>query len=66
MGLAELIFLGLFIVGVIFLVVAGVWLFQLILHGIAIVRAARKPPHLDSDDYRLEQGREVRSEQHDE
>jgi hypothetical protein len=65
MGLAELIFLGLFIGGVIFLIIAGVWLVQLILHGVAIARAARKPPHLDSGDYRLEQGREVRAEERD-
>jgi hypothetical protein len=65
MGLAELIFIALFIVGVIFLIAAGIWLFNLILHGIVIVREARKPPHLDSGDYRLDQGREVRAEERD-
>jgi hypothetical protein len=65
MGVAELVFIGLFIVSAIVLIGAGIALITLLVHAIAFLRVASKPPHADSGEYRLDQGREVRAEERD-
>jgi hypothetical protein len=56
------VLLGLGLCLVVLLVVAGLSLFTLIFKAGVIVHEARKPPHLDAGDYRLDQGKEVRAE----
>ena len=41
---------------------AGISLFVLLFKAGVVVHEARNPPHLDAGDYRLDQGREVRTE----
>jgi hypothetical protein len=41
---------------------AGLSLFMLLFKAGVVFHEARKPPHMDTGDYRLDQGREVRPE----
>ena len=56
----ALVLLGLCLVGIVASVGVAVLMF-LFKAGVAI-HEARKPPHVDAGDYRIEQGREVRAE----
>ena len=42
---------------------AGMAVFAFFFQAGVAINEARKPPHLDAGDYRLDQGREVRPEQ---
>jgi hypothetical protein len=53
---------ALVICGVVLLFAVGAALITLLIKAGVIVREARRPPHMDTGDYRLDQGREVRSE----
>jgi len=48
--------------GVMLLFTVGAAMITLLIKAGVIVREARRPPHMDTGDYRLDQGREVRSE----
>jgi hypothetical protein len=61
--LSGIVLVGVILCGVILLGVLGMGLFNLLLQLGVIVRESRRPPHLDSGDYRIDQGREVRSEE---
>lgn len=54
--------LGLILCGVVLLAVLSFGLIGLLIKLGVIVREAQRPPHFDSGDYRLDQGREVVSE----
>jgi hypothetical protein len=43
---------------------ATIGLLSLLIKFVVVLREARRPPHHDMGDYRLNQGREVRGEQH--
>lgn len=53
--------LGLITCLLVIVVLAGIFLFGTIFKLVVALGEARKPPHRDAGDYRLEQGREVRS-----
>ena len=54
------VLLGLCLIGL--LAMIGMALFTFVLKVGVAINEARKPPHLDTGDYRLGQGREVRPE----
>jgi hypothetical protein len=57
-----LLLIGLVLCGLVLLATLGLGLITLLIKLGVIVREAQKPPHLDGGDYRLDQGREVISE----
>ncbi len=54
--------IGLGLCLIVLAVSAGISLFVFLFKAGVVVHEARKPPHLDAGDYRLDQGREVRTE----
>ncbi|HEX6291458.1 MAG TPA: hypothetical protein VFZ66_19900 [Herpetosiphonaceae bacterium] len=62
MEIPALVVIGLVLCGLVLLATLGMGLVTLLIKLGVIVREAQKPPHLDSGDYSLEQGREVVSE----
>jgi hypothetical protein len=49
--------------GIVLLATFGWWIFWLLIQLGVIVREARRPPHIDAGDYRLDQGRDVGDDQ---
>ena len=62
LGLPFWLILGLGLCLIVLIASLGVSLFMLIFKAGVVINEARKPPHMDAGDYRLEQGREVRAE----
>jgi hypothetical protein len=62
MEISGLVLVALVLCGLVLVALLGTGLIMLLIKVGVIVRAAQRPPHLDAGDYRLEQGREVRSE----
>ncbi len=60
--LPGLLIMGLVVCGVVLLFVVGAGLITFLIKAGVVVREAQRPPHIDTGDYRLNQGREVRSE----
>ncbi len=56
------VIIGLGLCLIVLAVSAGISLFVFLFKAGVVVHEARKPPHLDAGDYRLDQGREVRTE----
>ncbi len=52
-------FLVLLLCGLVLFAVFGWWLFVLLVQIGVIVRKAQEPPHIDTGDYSLRQGRDV-------
>jgi len=59
MELLGIPLVALILCGVVLLLVLGAGMIGLLIKLGVIVREARRPPHLDSGDYRLDQGREA-------
>ena len=55
--------IGLMFCGLVLLALLSVGIIGLLIKFGVIVREAQRPPHLDSGNYRLDQGREVVSEE---
>jgi hypothetical protein len=53
---------GLALCAIVLIASVGVSIFMFVLKAGVIVQEAQKPAHMDSGDYRLDQGREVRGE----
>jgi hypothetical protein len=62
MAMSGVLLLGLVLCGLVVLATLSVGLIMLLIKLGVIVREAQKPPYLDGGDYRLDQGREVISE----
>lgn len=60
---AQLIWIAVALCGLVLALIAALGLVKLIVYGLALWRAARTPPHRDAGEYRLAQGRDVRSEE---
>jgi hypothetical protein len=58
-----LVIVALVLCGIVLLFAIGAALFTFLVKVGVIVREARRPVHMDSGDYRLEQGHEVRGEE---
>lgn len=61
-AIPGMLIVALVVCGMALLLVVGAALITFLIKAGVIVRAARQPPHMDAGDYRLNQGREVRSE----
>lgn len=61
-GLPFVVVLGLGLCLLVLIATAGVSMFVLLFKVGVVLHEAQKPAHLDAGDYRLDQGREVRSE----
>ncbi|WP_026369993.1 hypothetical protein [Kallotenue papyrolyticum] len=59
----HLIWIAVALCGLVLTLIAALGLVKLVVYGLALWRAVRTPPHRDAGDYRLTQGREVRSEE---
>lgn len=59
MELLGLPLIAVLLCGLVLLIVFGFGLFTLLIKLGVIVREAQRPPHIDSGDYRLSQGRDV-------
>jgi hypothetical protein len=60
--MSGLLVIGLVLCGLVLLATLSVGLITLLIKLGVIVREAQKPPYLDAGDYRIDQGREVISE----
>jgi hypothetical protein len=60
--MTTLLLIGLVLCGLVLLATLTVGLITLLIKFGVIVRESRKPQHLDAGEYRLDQGREVVSE----
>ena len=60
--LPGIVIAALVLCGLVLLVVVGVGLVMFLIKLGVIVREAQRPPHIDTGDYRIDQGREVRGE----
>jgi hypothetical protein len=61
-AIPGMLLVALVVCGVVLLFAVGAGLITLLIKAGVIVREARRPPHMDAGDYRLDQGRDVRSE----
>lgn len=57
-----MLIIALVVCGAVLLFAVGAGLVTFLIKIGVIVRAAQRPPHIDTSEYRLKQGREVRSE----
>ncbi|HEY0606433.1 MAG TPA: hypothetical protein VGD58_26145 [Herpetosiphonaceae bacterium] len=60
--MSTLLIIGLVLCGLILLASLSLGLITLLIKLGVIVREAQKPQHLDAGNYRIDQGREVRTE----
>lgn len=61
-AIPGMLIVALVVCGVVLLFAVGAALITFLIKIGVVVREAQRPPHMDAGDYRLNQGREVRSE----
>ncbi len=64
-GLPLWVWLGIGLCVLVLLAGVGLSLFSFLFHAGVAINEARKPPHIDTGNYSLSQGREVRTETED-